>query len=346
MLSLANAFDDDGAHRLGGPQRADQRRCAPGRLHHRNQDRRRGRQPDLRPRRVRDRRHPRERHHRRGRDRQPPHHPRPSAGAPGRRAPGADGNPGRGVLLPQGVRPAERRPGAAPASRPSPTRGTPPPAVSASSTPGSPGAGGWGCSPSTSRSSRERCRPPPSGRCWTSSRLGIAGGAASRAARRPGGGPRSAVAEYEGMIRRPAVRGRRRRGQDRPARAARGPGRRRRPGAALGHRPEVRARGGRDPAAGDPGERRPDRRAHALCGARTGRGRRGDRQHRHAAQRGCHRAEGHSRRRLGGDHPGGRGDPAGGRPAARPPRREREAASRCRTSAPSAAPPSSGRRTR
>ncbi len=58
--------------------------------------------------------------------------------------------------------------------------------------------------------------------------------------------------------------------------AAQRAGRGRRPGAALGHRPEVRARSRRDSAARHPGQRGPHRRAQSLGGAGAGADQRGD----------------------------------------------------------------------
>ena len=69
--------------------------------------------------------------------------------------------------------------------------------------------------------------------------------------------------------------------------------------------------GGGDAPAADPHQRGPHRRAESLGRARAGGARRRDGVTGHAAQRGCHRAEGHPRGRLGGSRAGRRGHPPG-----------------------------------
>ena len=158
----------------------------------------------------------------------------------------------------------------------------------------------------------------PSGRCWTQlEEWGFPGGAAPRAARRPRRGPGGHRRRTRSCFDVAAVRGRWRRGEGRPARPARRPRRRGRPGAALGDRAEVRARGRGHPTARHPRQRGPDRRAHSVRRARAGGARR---RHGLARPRCTTRtiiAQKDIRmRRLGRGGAGRRGHPAGARPPA------------------------------
>ena len=166
--------------------------------------------------------------------------------------------------------------------------------------------------------------------------VGIPGRAQSQAIRNAG---RSAGRnrELRGADPQAPLPGRWRGGEGGQAPAAHRAGRDRRAGAALGHRPEVRARSRRDSAARHPDQRGPHRRAQPLRRAGAGAGERGDGHQRHAAQRGADRHQGHPRGRPGRDHPGRRGDPPDRAAHHRARRRAGPASSRCRTSAPAAA---------
>ena len=119
------------------------------------------------------------------------------------------------------------------------------------------------------------------------------------------------VTEMAGGTAVASLRRRRCGGQGRPACPAVGARHHQRSRTALGHRPEVRAGSGRDAPAPDPHQRGPHRSAQSLGRAGAGGTRRRDGVTGHAAQRGCHRAEGHPRGRLGGSRAGRRGHPAG-----------------------------------
>ena len=128
-------------------------------------------------------------------------------------------------------------------------------------------------------------------------RLGPAGERAVPGHRRPGRGAR-----VHRLLRRaparPAVRDRRRRGQDRPAGPA-APAGCDQPGAALGDRVQVPARGGQHPAAGHPGERRPDRPGDPVRGHAAGGGQRLHGGPGHPAQRRRSGPQGRADRRHG-----------------------------------------------
>ena len=85
------------------------------------------------------------------------------------------------------------------------------------------------------------------------------------------------------------------------------------PGATVGDRVQVPARGEDDAAARDHGEHRPHRSGHAVRAARAGVRRRFDRRARHAAQPGRGRAQGRARRRHRDRAQGRRRDPRGRR---------------------------------
>ena len=115
-----------------------------------------------------------------------------------------------------------------------------------------------------------------------------------------------------GAARRARLRDRRDRDQGRrrrPAAAPRGAPR----AAPLGARVQVGAVHGRDDAAADPHPRGTHRRAQPVGTARAGAGRRRDRLHGDAAQRGGHQPQGHSRGRPRDRAARRRRDPAGGR---------------------------------
>ena len=182
------------------------------------------------------------------------------------------------------------------ASRCSPTRATPRPAASASSTPRSPGSGGSGCSPSTSRRSRASCRATTHWECSScSSAWGFQVEPHRQAARRRWPRCRRGAAssrrcsptlpfQADGVV----VKVDRLR-----LHAELGVVGGREPRWAIARKfaPEVADH----PAARHPDQRRPHRRAQSLRGARAGRGQRRDGLQRDAAQRGADRAEGHPR---------------------------------------------------
>ena len=203
----------------------------------------------------------------------------------------------------------ERKRASKRASRPSPIRATPRPAGCASSIPPSPASAGSGCSPSRWKRSKESCRrrthseelellaqwgfqvEPNHKRFDTLEEV------------------QAEIDDYEALIPKLAFQAD---GVvvkvDRLAPARRA-GRGRRTGAALGDRPEVRARGGRD-----------ELRRSLINVGRTGalnpyavlepvRDRRRHRVARHAAQRGPDRHQGHPDRRPGRGDPGRRSDP-------------------------------------
>ena len=276
--------------------------------------------------RLRHRRHPGQRRDRRGRHRQPPDGPRRAARAHGERViPAPDGDPGRGLLHPGRLCPAQRRARAgwrAPLRQPAERGGREPPPARSRDHPEAPAA----ALRLPRRGHRRRpSRPPRSGRrstCWQPG--------ASRWSRTAPGTrtwPRSSArwTEYETLL--PTL-----------------------PFGAdgvvikidrLSLHEDLGIVGGREPRwavarkfapevavtrrQGDPGQRGPDRRPQPLGRARTGGDRRGHRLQRDAPQRGADRPEGHPRGRLGGDHPGGRGDSPGDRAAARPAGRRRAA---------------------
>ena len=107
---------------------------------------------------------------------------------------------------------------------------------------------------------------------------------------------------------------------------------------ALGHRPQVPARGGDHRAARHRGQRRPDRTGHAVRAARAGAGRRRDRPERHPAQRRRGAPQGRPRRRPGRRPARRRRHPRGRRPGRRRARGRARSRSSCRRRAPSAAP--------
>ena len=134
-----------GAGGVGGAQRPHPARGPHGRLHRRDQDRRRRGEPHLRGRPLGRGRDPRQRRHRRGHHRQPPHDRRRAARAQGQGLARGDGNPGRGLpalrRLHQGEpgarargraalrQPAERRRRRAPPARSQPHAAAPAPHV-------------------------------------------------------------------------------------------------------------------------------------------------------------------------------------------------------------------------
>ena len=287
-----------------------------GRLHRRDQDRRRRGEPHLRGRPADRGRHPRQRRSS-ARTSPPTSAPSPTCRSRSRaRVAPADGGPGRGLpalrrASAESTRSASRR-----ASRSSPTRATPPPAGSASSIPThhpAPPA------PDVRLRGRARSRAGSSARTHSElldllASLGLPGRAAPRALRHARPRCRSAIEQLRGAAPPAPLPGRRRGRQGGPARPPRRARRRRRARAALGHRPEVRARSGRDPSCDDIRDQRgPHRRAQSLGGARAGARSRGVTvTARDAAQRGPDRAEGHPDRRPGRGDPRRRGDPPGG----------------------------------
>ncbi len=112
-----------------------------------------------------------------------------------------------------------------------------------------------------------------------------------------------------------AVRDRRRRHQGRRRRAA-APARLDQPGAALGDRVQVPARGGQRQAPRHPGQRRPYRPRDAVRRHGADAGRRLDRRERHAAQRPRGQAQGRPARRHRDPAQGRRRDPGDPRPGA------------------------------
>ena len=116
---------------------------------------------------------------------------------------------------------------------------------------------------------------------------------------------------------RHAVRDRRRGDQDRPDRAA-APAGLDQPGAAVGHRLQVPARGGHHPAARHPGERRAHRPGHPVRGDGAGQGERVHGRPGHPAQRGRDQAQGRPHRQHGHPAQGRRRHPRGPRASRRP----------------------------
>ncbi len=274
MLSLANAFT---AEELAAWEERNARIAARGphgRLHRRDQDRRRRGEPHLRGRPA-DGRAPRAATASSARTSPPTSAPSPTCRSRSRGEAGRTLMEVRGeVYLPYaGFTRVNQAARARRASRSSPTRATPPPAGSGSSI------------PTLTRKRRLRmfafAVEPVEGTArrrathWELldllDALGLPGGAPPRALRRRWPRCRRRSPSFEAADPHAAVPGRRRGGQGRPARPARRAGRGRRPRAALGHRPEVRARGGGHPARRHPDQRGPHRRAQPLGRARAGR---------------------------------------------------------------------------